>query len=179
MDIESLLYISEKNSWLVWLVNLCWLSDLVWQKISKDKQRPIWFILYVRSLHLSHPSSDLVRIPRLLVKLSKQVAVLVHIIRQHQTCYCGSKSKVQFNLKQTSRGLLLLYNEQTFNRDIYIYIYVDYICWQLLKYFVRDIFGVIFTFNFFFKYTIQQWVLGVSCVTYQITAEVNQCLGVT
>ena len=100
----------------------------------------------------------------------------MHIIRQHQTCYCGSKSKVQFNLKQTSRGLLLLYNEQTFNRDIYIYIYVDYICWQLLKYFVRDIFGVIFTFNFFFKYTIQQWVLGVSCVTYQITAEVNQCL---
>ena len=50
MDIESLLYISEKNSCRGWLVNLCWLSDLVWQKISKDKQRPICIILYVRSL---------------------------------------------------------------------------------------------------------------------------------
>ena len=52
MDIESLLYISEKNSCRGWLVNLCWLSDLVWKKISKDKQRPICFILYVRSLVL-------------------------------------------------------------------------------------------------------------------------------
>ena len=50
MDIESLIYISEKNSCRGWLVNLCWLSDLVWQKISKDKQRPICIILYVRSL---------------------------------------------------------------------------------------------------------------------------------
>ena len=50
MEIESLLYISEKNSCRGWLVNLCWLSDLVWQKISKDKQRPICVILYVQSL---------------------------------------------------------------------------------------------------------------------------------
>ena len=50
MEIESLLYISEKNSCTEWLVNLCWLSDLVWQKLSKDKQRLICFILYVRSL---------------------------------------------------------------------------------------------------------------------------------
>ena len=47
---ESLLYISEKKSRRGWLVNLCWLSDLVWQKLSKDKQRPKCFILYVRSL---------------------------------------------------------------------------------------------------------------------------------
>ena len=50
MEVEMVSHILEPNSCRWCLVSLFWLSYLVWQKISKDKQRPICFILYIRSL---------------------------------------------------------------------------------------------------------------------------------
>ena len=46
MDIISLYYISGPNSFRRWLVNLYWLSDLVWQLLSQDKLSPINVLPY-------------------------------------------------------------------------------------------------------------------------------------
>ena len=44
-NIVSLFQISETKSFSWWLVNLCWLADLVWQWLSQNTWGPIFLVL--------------------------------------------------------------------------------------------------------------------------------------